>query len=1109
MDINRFYSRLLTLITGIYTATAIAAQDTPLPYFCGFEKDEPTTAEWVLPSNYHHQTKFVAGKALHNLGEQALYTTLDDGVTHGYKFEMSTGWVIACYKTFTLPAGEYNILFDYLADVDDRNDLDVMKVALVPESEGTRFTSDTKEFPKTIDRYELTDDKGRKIFGASDWSTVKIIGQRITEPGNYNLVFAFRNAEPLTHKRGGVAIDNLQLVQAVTDENACNIMPHNIRHTKSTTGVHIQWDGNAPEYEVEYYLLNYNDVPTTSNKVTVQTNEYTLSHFANPEGPYMVKIRALCTDLTVSPQVGTEVIYLYDPTKYALDYLDLSNTAVAKCYTGNFANPAETEGVMNDGPYSTRSMHTIHHDTTAYDRLTGYGLRTVKPGMNASVRLGSWAEGTATGTEKIKSGRMEYIYTVPADKNILLFHYAAVMQFAKNHDKPEEQTSIKIDVLRKNKKGEWISEGYCSRADFNSWDIAGGAYSRPWQTFWPNDIVTDTDKSTNVLNTYTQGSYGDKMPIYWLDWQVLGVDMSHLVGEEVMIRITMSACVADFHFAYCYFAIECIKKAIEGESCTGKATDFYAPEGFNYRWYNTTTGEEVADRTTRHFEIAENDTNDYTVQLTFLEPDAEINGCYFNLNAHTLPRLPESRMRYDVKMTDDSDHKQVTLYDESVVNRYWKGDTIPENRESITRVLWSCDEYDITPNNDKIALIDNIPLEGDTFTITLTSWVNNCEDTKEFTIEVPSYMFVREDSTVCFGESIRLNGQYFTHDTILCDTAININLGIDVITEYHLNFYKTDTVLTDTSTCTHQLPYKWSIPAAGIEKEITETGHYEYPIPGSLACDSMLYILNLKVASSLELITDPLPEICGDDSEFDITYTVTAGDCAGYTLEFNKSALDAGFENIEFTPDTSTTGRITIPLPENVLPNHYEAVLTYSNYACGNIEETLRFDILYPSSVITQRWNDVLALQNAENNGGYTFSGYQWYLNGQPIEGHTLTQTYEEGKLLDFEGEYRMLLTRSTDGVSVMTCPFTPTRFDESSYLEISTVTFSGGTAEAKVPQQAKARIYSISGVLHSEFDLTEGTNSIRMPETPGIYIMKIVYSQGNQPSEIVKLVIK
>ena len=65
------------------------------------------------------------------------------------------------------------------------------------------------------------------------------------------------------------------------------------------------------------------------------------------------------------------------------------------------------------------------------------------------------------------------------------------------------------------------------------------------------------------------------------------------------------------------------------------------------------------------------------------------------------------------------------------------------------------------------------------------------------------------------------------------------------------------------------------------------------------------------------------------------------------------------------------------------------------------------------TSLIEQRWDDVVVVNNnPDNNGGYTFSQYQWYRNGEPITGANGQYYKEEGGL---EGFYSVEL----DGVRV------------------------------------------------------------------------------------------
>ena len=137
-----------------------------------------------------------------------------------------------------------------------------------------------------------------------------------------------------------------------------------------------------------------------------------------------------------------------------------------------------------------------------------------------------------------------------------------------------------------------------------------------------------------------------------------------------------------------------------------------------------------------------------------------------------------------------------------------------------------------------------------------------------------------------------------------------------------------------------------------------------------------------------------------------------------------------------------------------------------------------------------------MALKNSEYNGGYEFVSYQWYLNGQVLDGFTGSQYYT-GMDLDFNGEYQVLLTRADDGVSAFTCSFVPVEFSQSELNNSSALIFTSDVINIESPQSAKCYVYNMSGLLYSVFDLTEGGNVIEMPNEAGIYVMKFDYLDG------------
>ena len=76
-----------------------------------------------------------------------------------------------------------------------------------------------------------------------------------------------------------------------------------------------------------------------------------------------------------------------------------------------------------------------------------------------------------------------------------------------------------------------------------------------------------------------------------------------------------------------------------------------------------------------------------------------------------------------------------------------------------------------------------------------------------------------------------------------------------------------------------------------------------------------------------------------------------------------------------------------VKMPKDLKPNKYQTTIHFGERSCGKEYEAVMLNLLYPKEVIVQRWGDVLAVTNEDYNGGYQFVAFQWYKNGQIIEG--------------------------------------------------------------------------------------------------------------------------
>ena len=251
--------------------------------------------------------------------------------------------------------------------------------------------------------------------------------------------------------------------------------------------------------------------------------------------------------------------------------------------------------------------------------------------------------------------------------------------------------------------------------------------------------------------------------------------------------------------------------------------------------------------------------------------------------------------------------------------------------------------------------------------------------------------------------------------------------------------------------------------------------------------------LNLTVLLNLKMDTPFVGEICGDAGYFPITYNVLAGRIDSIFVAFDEKAHNAGFENfIEHNP---TPNSIKIPLPTDIRPDNYSVTL-YFDGRCYDTTFTFDFTVLYPSSVMQQRWNDVIILKNSAYNGGYDFYDNKWLVNGLPIDERfdKGTYIYTENTTLRFGSEYRVLLTREGEYQSFCSCPLIPVQhFDVYEFPRI-------------VSAMGKIKVYSNEPIaelsLINLFGQTVGNGryagtEIEINADAGIHIIRLITDKG------------
>jgi hypothetical protein len=258
-----------------------------------------------------------------------------------------------------------------------------------------------------------------------------------------------------------------------------------------------------------------------------------------------------------------------------------------------------------------------------------------------------------------------------------------------------------------------------------------------------------------------------------------------------------------------------------------------------------------------------------------------------------------------------------------------------------------------------------------------------------------------------------------------------------------------------------------------------------------------MVVLNLTVSPDFEVEVKPVPEICADDKYFTLTYEIKRGAIEFDSVAFDSNALKMGFKNMKMQ---GAVGFIDIPLPSNVVPNKYNFSVVFRNgYIQKEVPVTIAIN--YASSVILQKWNDVLALLNSSYNGGYEFLSYQWYKNNQIMNGETRSYLYVKNGALDTTAEYKAKVTRVSDGVALFTCPVIPVVKSDVAVFPTEFSTATNVTIRTTAP--GTAVLMKSSGIRLKQQVVQRGDNSMLVSVPAGNYVLVITNEQGDAKRQV------
>ena len=598
----------------------------------------------------------------------------------------------------------------------------------------------------------------------------------------------------------------------------------------------LRWDGmpRYHSYRVEYGSPGFAEGAGTT--ALVDTN-FLIFPTLPPGELYEARVYAGCTygESDYASLLFRVPCALTDNNR--LHYASLYSDGV-KCCTGHFHIPATVHSpahIVDFGSDSAASRHTVHTDTSERDPRTGYLLRTVPEGFCSSVRLGNWLCG----------GEQESVYyTIDVDTNdfdLLILRYALVEQ-QPNHD-PWDQPHFDLNITTPT--GVGISP--CYHGNFVSGDLSG------WNTVpGPDEVL-------------------------WRDWDAVGVDLSPLHGQTIVVSLSNYDCAFQGHYGYAYFTLQTGTKRILAENCGDSVVNtFRAPQGFTYRWYSATdTNVTLSTADTLHVTAV----GDYGCRVTY---QLSNQVCGFNLSTYAGGRYPVAAFAMQPL---DSCGSRMRFVNQSVIAR-------DSARTQLTG--FPCDGY-LWVVDDSVTTTATHPSlsfgEG-LHTVTLYAMLAGgiCVDS----VSQSFSMSIQRDTiraAICEGESFRFFGQELVetgeyqhwtacrhtvlylevnpvysmpvYDTFVLGTAFRFDDDEYMLPGVYTRHYTTadgcDSVFTiylscidmrDTTVCVLSLPMEWH----GVT--FSEGGGDTLLLASAGGTDSMV-VLNVHVLGSPVLNPDP------------------------------------------------------------------------------------------------------------------------------------------------------------------------------------------------------------------------------------------------------------
>lgn len=352
---------------------------------------------------------------------------------------------------------------------------------------------------------------------------------------------------------------------------------------------------------------------------------------------------------------------------------------------------------------------------------------------------------------------------------------------------------------------------------------------------------------------------------------------------------------------------------------------------------------------------------------------------------------------------------------------------------------------------------------------------------------------------VMFGyEEVSAPGTYtYTYKSIFgCDSTVTM----------HLTLNQTYTQTTYSTICRGD-SVEWHHQGHTIY--LRETGIYPDTLKTTAGCDSIVK-LSLSVMPSPLITNIHIHDICADDEQWSMQVFFNGMRPLKFSIIFDEHAHQAGFRDIL---DEEYTDILTGPLPKAaetsyLRPDYYRGLLILGDHAC-ELDTASRAEIellvRYPSWIIEQNWNDVIAVLNEHYNGGYIFSGFDWYVNDNQIDGESRSYLYMPGHIRTND-KVHVAPTRQGETYAIPSCPIEiedRTGKDVYSFPVVCTPTLMPAEFKLRAKTDGTYILYDAVGHRLQNGSYAGGEEMLlSVPKISGVYLLNLKTADGQSQTE-------